>query len=321
MKRLARALAVRSKYDCGVGYRVDGMTALALLLRRLAFPCRLKDLLRLFRLKWSVTKVGRVIHAIAGDLARRFGPKVQLSQALFKDADIYAKAIARQLAVKGMRNPPRDLCGFVDGSRIEVCRPMRMQDVLYSGYKKNHNLLYQIIALPNGLIVSANVFPGRYNDAKASFVSELDALVPAGYRLLADSGYGKSRSVLALDRPQRKKKANKHRMQSRSTAAVTRDNNDESVQDQAETDQHGGASSTQETLRLARQRRDRKALSSVRTAVEDVIGQWKEHFKAMYYSKQLRTLGSPNCLACLHPNLVARRFGVPPPPLELYLSA
>ena len=43
---------------------------------------------------------------------------------------------------------------FIDGTVRPLCRPGRMQRVLYNGHKKVHGLKFQSIAAPNGLIAN-----------------------------------------------------------------------------------------------------------------------------------------------------------------------
>ena len=68
--------------------------------------------------------------------------------------------------------------GFVDGTVRPICRPGRMQRVLYNGHKKVHALKFQSIAAPNVLI--ANLYgpvKGRRHDSALLAQSQIYPLL------------------------------------------------------------------------------------------------------------------------------------------------
>jgi hypothetical protein len=55
--------------------------------------------------------------------------------------------------------------GFLDGTFREICRPIRDQDLYYSGYYRAHGVKFQAIVAPDGLILSyCGPFMGRVHD-------------------------------------------------------------------------------------------------------------------------------------------------------------
>ena len=60
----------------------------------------------------------------------------------------YVKAITQQ------GSPLKNCFGFIDGTVRKICRPGKMQRVVYSGHKRVHALKFQAIAVPNGLIAN-----------------------------------------------------------------------------------------------------------------------------------------------------------------------
>lgn len=87
--------------------------------------------------------IERLIH-IRGHLLENFRASLMGPR-----AEEYAKAIHD-------RGAPLDNCvGFIDCTRIEICRPGGrgiLQRSTYSGYKRKHCLIYQTVKTPDGLL-------------------------------------------------------------------------------------------------------------------------------------------------------------------------
>ena len=53
-------------------------------------------------------------------------------------------------------SPLTNCFGFVDGTIRQICRPGKLQRVVYNGHERVHALKFQSVALPNGL--TANLY-------------------------------------------------------------------------------------------------------------------------------------------------------------------
>ena len=108
-------------------------------------------------------------------------------------ARIYANAIRE----KG--GALRNCVGFIDGSVIGVACPgdNTAQSVAYNGHKRKHDLKFQAITAPDGMIVHAfGPLEGRRHDWTLYVKSELDEMLPyvlnygkEKFCLFGDSGY------------------------------------------------------------------------------------------------------------------------------------
>ena len=133
------------------GYECDPITACCIVLRKLASPCRRKDVEYLFGM-----------HALA--LSEIFWEMVEtfvegkgylltdLREGMLADrAELYADSIKNAGA-------PLDSCVvFIDCMKIKMTRPGghgSMQRSFYSGHKRMHCLIYQTVTTPDGLIFS-----------------------------------------------------------------------------------------------------------------------------------------------------------------------
>ena len=97
--------------------------------------------------------------------------------------DRYAVSISRKL-IADAKGPtpgiiPRivdNICGFLDGTVLDIARPYRnnnIQNSFYSGYHRSHNLNYQAIVFPDGMICLSDAVPGCLTDIGAWQNSDL----------------------------------------------------------------------------------------------------------------------------------------------------
>jgi hypothetical protein len=56
-------------------------------------------------------------------------------------------------AIHAAGAPLKSICGFIDCTLRQICRPSLWQRIAYTGHKKYHALKYQAVRLPNGLEV------------------------------------------------------------------------------------------------------------------------------------------------------------------------
>lgn len=131
------------------GYVVDPVTAVCVVLRKLSFPTRWKDVEKMFGMHSSATS--EVMYEVVECLVELRGKLLTtFRESLMKDrAELYAKVIHEKGA-------PLDNCvGFIDCTKIAMARPGghgTLQRSTYSGHKRIHCLIYQTMTTPDGLM-------------------------------------------------------------------------------------------------------------------------------------------------------------------------
>jgi hypothetical protein len=305
-------------------YRANGVDALAVAMARLAYACRLDSLAKTLHLNWSEGKMSSIIKAVVQALYDRWRQRALFDQRVFAD---HARLRLFANAIKALGCPFDDCVGFIDGTTLHVCRPggnMINQALFYSGHKRVHCVRWQGVVTPDGMLASFyGPTPGASNDAGLLNLSKLDDTLRAlfgphptipnvsKFLLYGDSGYSGG-----------------HRLTIYTPADLA-------------------------TQQL------KEAANSVRVAVENVFGAKTGTFSNVYggsrthfsypdsvslsfplvgqwaftkYAQNLNVRLSPvaaqmlvgallyNCVNCLNPGLVSKRFGVDPPTLVDYLQ-
>ena len=142
------------------GIKCSGTEGLCVLLRRLAYPNRLTDLVPIFGL--HPTHLSIVFNTVLNIVYDRFGHLLtNINQPWLAEGQL--REFARVAHVTGL--PIVNCWGFIDGTVMPICRPTRNQREVYNGHKRTHALKYQSVVTPNGLI--ANMFgpmEGRRHD-------------------------------------------------------------------------------------------------------------------------------------------------------------
>lgn len=173
-------------------YNVPSVECLAIVLRRLASPCRWTDVEELFGR--TVSSLSEIFHETVEHVAEKWGPVLTSwrGDLMAERAAVYAGAVAAKGA-------PLDRCvGFIDGTALRVSRPGNcLQRSIYSGHKRVHCIKFQSVTTPDGLIF--NLFgpvEGRRHDMTLYHQSGMDGhlrdtLVVDGeqYYLYADAAY------------------------------------------------------------------------------------------------------------------------------------
>ncbi|CAG2244686.1 unnamed protein product [Mytilus edulis] len=158
---LRRALRIPEKVVCSNRTTARGIDGLCMVLRRLAYPCRLEDLEYIFgrsktELSLIINEVLDYIHDNHCHLLSDFNMS-WLSQ----------ECLERFAGAVFDRDGPLDSCwGFIDGTVRPICRPQENQRLVFNGHKRSHALKFQSIVTPNGII--SNLFgpiEGRRHDA------------------------------------------------------------------------------------------------------------------------------------------------------------
>lgn len=140
-------------WSCGrtkrSGYVVDPVTSVCVMLRKLSYPTRWKDIELMFGMRSSA--MSEVYYEVMESLVQDNGGLLEnfRGDMIARRAEVYARAIHE-------RGAPLDNCiGFIDCTRIAMCRPGgrgHLQRTVYSGHKRLLCLIYQTITTPDGLM-------------------------------------------------------------------------------------------------------------------------------------------------------------------------
>ncbi len=288
--RLKNAFGFPEDFICYNRTRVSGLEAICILLRRLAYPNRLVDLIQTFGRRKEELSI--IFNKTLSYIYDNFGHLVRNLDHPWL-APNYLKIYGDAVHEKGA--PLTKCWGFIDGTARPISRPSIHQQEVYSGHKRAHVLKFQSIQVPNGLI--AHMFgpvEGRRHDA--AMLAE-SGILPAMEALVDDDGepfyvYGDPAYPL---RPQ---------LISPFRGANLTDQEAEFNQNMS------------------------KVRQCVEWGFGDIIRQFafldfKKNLKLFlqpvgkYY---LIATILTNCRACLYGNEVSQYFGIAPPVLEEYLN-
>lgn len=145
LKRLATALRLPDTICTPTSNNaVSCVDALAALLARMSFPCRLVDLQKVLQVDWHISKLSAVINQTIRLLDMEWGEKIMFDSAVFSSAahcETFSRAIAaaaREIAVKAGRPAAvyATCVGFIDGTVFKINRPGIFQRAHYNGHKR-----------------------------------------------------------------------------------------------------------------------------------------------------------------------------------------
>ena len=155
--RLVQALQLPPVFKCEQRSICDDMEGLCMLLKRVAYPCRLSDMIPRFGRPVSVLSL--IMNHVMDYIYYVHGHRItQWNQDILNPGALqhYADAIYRKGAAL-------DNCfGFINGTVRPISRPGERQRVVYNGHKRVHALKFQSLALPNGLIGNVYGPAGRF---------------------------------------------------------------------------------------------------------------------------------------------------------------
>lgn len=140
-----RGLEVSERFTCPQGTVCSGLEGLCLLMRRLAYPCRYVDLVKMFARPELCMICNTVLDGIYDKHAFRLTSWDQ-----FFLSPLYLEQYCQSIAEKG--SPLKNCFGFINGTVRAIARPDKNQRTVYNGHKRVHALKFQSIALLNGLI-------------------------------------------------------------------------------------------------------------------------------------------------------------------------
>ncbi|KAI8337800.1 hypothetical protein BD560DRAFT_339798 [Blakeslea trispora] len=118
-------------------FKRDAVYSLAVLLRRLAYPSRLKDLSLLFGYGFSTISI--IVNGMLDLLDDLFSSGIEFDEHQFRVQNL--KRFNAAIIEKGSYFS--DVVAFIDGTYNAICRPTENQEVCYNGHERNHCLKYQ----------------------------------------------------------------------------------------------------------------------------------------------------------------------------------
>lgn len=151
---LLQVLQIPPEFQLDNGGHVNGMEALLITLRMLAYPTRLLDIETLCGIERS--RVSRIFNYVMDLIYRKFGKQFKNQFSFFVQFLDQSKTAIQNKKKKlylqhyhqERRTFDNNICGYYDGFRIEVCRPSashvtdddvihaNIQSLVYSGYTK-----------------------------------------------------------------------------------------------------------------------------------------------------------------------------------------
>jgi hypothetical protein len=132
--------------------------AICTILYYLAYPSRLHEAQLLFGR--SATYISVTLKLNLTYLEARYKRVLDWHPSLtYERMESYARRL------ENVSKHATQIWGFLDGTFREICRPIRDQELFYSGYYRAHGIKYQGIVTPDGLILSLyGPFPGSVHD-------------------------------------------------------------------------------------------------------------------------------------------------------------
>ena len=99
--------------------------------------------------------------------------------------------------MKMLRLSQESLLMWIDGIRLDICRPHKNQQCCYNGWLKQHNLLLVYIASPDGFYLGTwDVHPGSIPDISYQSYYDINAqLEDIGLKIGADKGFSKESMI------------------------------------------------------------------------------------------------------------------------------
>ena len=120
---------------------------LCIVLRRLAYPCRLADLLPIFG-RWK-PELSIIINTVCKQICDKWsGLVTDFTKAHF----LTEERLQSYAAAVSARSPLTNCFGFIDGTVRAICRPTVGQKSFYNGHKRHHGLKFQTVVTPDGII-------------------------------------------------------------------------------------------------------------------------------------------------------------------------
>ena len=147
IQRIISAMNLPNTIRSDNGSIIDTVTAMCMLLRRLAYPNRYWDISQEFG--YDNTMVCRFILTLVTILDNKYRSFITFWPGITTQRVIhYSNIITTKF------NAIQQIWGAIDGTLRASCRPTHNQKLLFSGHKRMHGQKFQSIFTPDGLIVS-----------------------------------------------------------------------------------------------------------------------------------------------------------------------
>lgn len=216
MSRLLACLRIPEYFTLDNGSVVNGQEGLLVMLRLLAYPLRLIDTEEFFG--WEMTRLSRINSWMMEFIYRKHKHRVQnylhWHVRYIKQCKTAMQNFKMSISLTGtLAHRTRNVAWIIDGFRCSVCRPSQpqvqlgepepnvdLQCLVYNKWKKVHNILFQNVTTPYGLIADfAGPVVGKNNDLNILGSSNVlhrfrtalmaEGLNPADYDMLGDKLY------------------------------------------------------------------------------------------------------------------------------------
>jgi len=181
------------------GHRSTGVEALAISLHRMSSHVRFVDLSYTYDLLPSF--LSQIFAGFMYWVFSNFGDAVRSFEHPWTTERDWLELFAEKLGEKGC--PLQDCFGFIDGTHIPVCRPVRDQRSWYCGHHHTHCFKCLVIQLPNGMLLSFGPFNGSQHDSSQAEVVQIGQLLDThcsfpdrNFVLYADSGFAVGQNMI-----------------------------------------------------------------------------------------------------------------------------
>jgi nuclease HARBI1 len=169
---------------------VSAIEGLAMMLKKLNYPCRLYDVSLEFGR--NISSTGRIINHMLLLVYNKYQQHLKLWPGVTP-----ARVAAYADAVTRFNPAIIDIWSFLDGTHRDIARPELQQRTVYNGKDRTHQLKYQLVLAPDGLFVSCcGPFVGTWHDVHILHDSQLQpALQPIvvgpqrTYMIYGDAAY------------------------------------------------------------------------------------------------------------------------------------
>lgn len=292
IRRIKNLLHFPRKFKLWNRMVVPAEEVLCLVLARLSYPCRLRDLSALFLRHRTV--LSNMFNVGLDFIYARTRSLLSTLQQPFLTPErlaLYAENVAE---TTDDLTRPMKIWAFIDGTTRPICRPSDNQRIVYDGKDRVHALKFQAVTSPDGMIIHlAGPIEGARHDSHMfresgllQLVAEKTAEVGQTYRLYGDPAYSLSDHLIT---PYRNAKRKKH-------------------------------------IKF------NEILAQVRVAVEWSFGKVLQYFAFTDFSKNQKMLLQPvakyyivsvvltNMHTCLYQSLCGKTFDILAPTLEEYLE-
>jgi hypothetical protein len=126
---------------------LSNFEAMAILLKRFAYPIRLRELGQFFGRQFEY--VSKVVNDLVDFLYEKYSSLFEWDQNRLHPECL--ERFCNKISEKGV--PLEKVFGFIDGTVRPMCRPSKHQRKCYNGHKRVHALKFQSVTTPDGLIV------------------------------------------------------------------------------------------------------------------------------------------------------------------------